>query len=328
MADTEQGVGSAASNIGRAIAGPVRAVSRIFNSSTQATGPAKQLVPNGNAVVDCGLYINGDRQPGEWDYVQALAAARKRDDAFVWLGLHEPTVEDLEGIAQTFDLDDFAVEDSVKGGQRPKIEQYGEMTFLVVRTARYVEHVELTETSEIVETGDLMMFIGPNYVITVRHGEIGALGPIRTDLEERPELLGLGPWSVVYTILDRVVDHYLAVASRVEEDIDAVEVNVFSRQVHGRIARIYQLKRELVEFKRAVMPLQRPLRGGPHQFGMVILFRKVRQNHVRRTSIIVRHQEFRECFVGQMPHAAHDALLDHPGIGPVAQHFQIMIRFY
>jgi magnesium transporter len=247
MADTEQGASSAAGNIGRAIAGPVRAVSRIFNPSIQATGAAKQLVPNGNAVVDCGLYVNGDRQPGEWDYAQALAAARKRDDAFVWLGLHEPTVEDLEGIAQTFDLDDFAVE------------QYGEMTFLVVRTARYVEHVELTETSEIVETGDLMMFIGPNYVITVRHGEIGALGPIRTDLEERPELLGLGPWSVVYTILDRVVDHYLAVASRVEEDIDAVEANVFSRQGSGPIARIYQLKRELVEFKRAVLPLQRPL---------------------------------------------------------------------
>jgi magnesium transporter len=297
MADTEHGAGSAASNIGRAIAGPVRAVSRIFNPSTQATGPAKQLVPNGNAVVDCGLYVNGDRQPGAWDYVQALAAARKRDDAFVWLGLHEPTVEDLEGIAQTFDLDDFAVEDSVKGGQRPKIEQYGEMTFLVVRTARYVEHVELTETSEIVETGDLMMFIGPNYVITVRHGEIGALGPIRTDLEERPELLGLGPWSVVYTILDRVVDHYLAVASRVEEDIDAVEVNVFSRQVHGRIARIYQLKRELVEFKRAVMPLQRPLnalvdgRSGGMPPEVMRYFRDVNDHLVRTVEQVTSYDD-------------------------------------
>jgi magnesium transporter len=295
MADT--GAGSAASNLGRAMAGPVRAVTRIFNPSTQANRPTKQLVHNGNAVVDCGFYVNGDRQPGEWDYVHALAAARERDDAFVWLGLHEPTVEDLEGIAQTFDLDDFAVEDSVKGGQRPKIEQYGEMTFLVVRTARYVEHAELTETSEIVETGDLMMFIGPNYVITVRHGEISALGPIRTDLEETPELLRLGPWSVVYTILDRVVDHYLDVASRVEEDIDAVEGNVFSQQVSGPIARIYQLKRELVEFKWVVVPLQRPLnalvdgRSGGMPPEVMRYFRDVNDHLVRTVEQVMSYDD-------------------------------------
>jgi magnesium transporter len=227
--------------------------------SQQLSRVPQQIASGGNAVVDCGFYVDGDRQSGEWNYAQALEGARKRDGSFVWVGLHEPTADDLADIAQTFDLDDFAVEDAAKGGQRPKIEQYGEMTFLVVRTTRYVEHAELTETSEIVETGDLMMFIGPNYVITVRHGELSALGPIRAELEAQPELLRLGPWSVVYTILDQVVDNYLEVASRVEEDIDVIEANVFSQQVHGRIARIYQLKRELVEFKRAVLPLQRPL---------------------------------------------------------------------
>jgi magnesium transporter len=278
MADTDQGTSaldagagslsedggnsatnSAASNLGRAIAAPLRSVTRIFTPGTHLSPAPKQAVHSGNAVVDCGYYVAGERQPGDWNYVRALEAAREHKGSFVWVGLHEPTLDDLEGIATTFDLDDFAVEDAVKGGQRPKIEQYGEMTFLVVRTTRYVEHAELTETSEIVETGDLTMFIGPNYVITVRHGELSALGPMRSYLEAQPELLALGPWSVVYTILDRVVDHYLAVASRVEEDIDSVEANVFSRQVHGRIARIYQLKRELVEFKRAVVPLQRPL---------------------------------------------------------------------
>jgi magnesium transporter len=151
------------------------------------------------------------------------------------------------------------VEDAVKGGQRPKVESYGSMSFLVLRTTRYIEHTELTETSEIVETGDLMLFIGKDYVITVRHGDLSALGPVRTELESSPEQLALGPWWVVYGILDRVVDTYISVAARVEEDIDAIEAQVFSRQVHGRIARIYQLKRELVEFKRAVFPLQRPL---------------------------------------------------------------------
>jgi magnesium transporter len=250
---------SAASNLGRAFAAPLKSVTRMFTPSSHLARVPKQPAASGRAVVDCGLYVGGERQPGDWDYASALAASSNQEGSFVWVGLHEPTLDDLVDIAQTFDLDDFAVEDAVKGGQRPKIEQYGEMTFLVVRTTRYVEHKELTETSEIVETGDLMMFIGPNYVVTVRHGELSALGGMRTVLEHKSELLGLGPWSVVYTILDKVVDNYLAVASRVEEDIDAIETNVFSREVHGRIARIYQLKRELVEFKRAVVPLQRPL---------------------------------------------------------------------
>jgi magnesium transporter len=257
--NTSSTTGSTASHIGRAFAGPLRSVTRIFTPGSHLTRAPMQAVSSGHAVVDCGFYVNGARQPGDWDYARALDAAQKQDDSFVWVGLHEPTLDDLIGIAETFELDDFAVEDAVKGGQRPKIEQYGEMTFLVMRTTRYVEHAELTETSEIVETGDLMLFIGPNYVITVRHGELSALGRIRADLEEQPELLGLGPWSVVYTILDKVVDNYLEVAARVEEDIDSIEANVFSRQVHGRISRIYQLKRELVEFKRAVVPLQRPL---------------------------------------------------------------------
>ncbi len=250
---------SGTSGLGRAIAAPVRAVTRIFAAASgTVAGPASAR--SGDAVVDCGLYVDGRRQDGPWgDYAKALASARQRSAGFVWLGLHEPGPADLEDIARVFDLDEFAVEDAVQGGQRAKIEQYGEMTFLVVRTTRYLEHRELTETSEIVETGDLMLFIGRNYVITVRHGDLNALGGIRAELEGNPDLLSVGPWAVVYAILDRVVDSYLEVADRVEVDIDSVETNVFSRHVHGRIARVYQLKRELVEFKRAVMPLQRPL---------------------------------------------------------------------
>jgi magnesium transporter len=237
---------------------PVRAVTRIFASPPGGANlPARR--PGGLGLVDCGLYVDGRRQEGDWsDPSKALAAARQRG-GFVWLGLHEPGEQELSGIARVFDLDEFAVEDAVVGGDRAKIEQYGEMTFLVVRTARYVEHKELTETSEIVETGDLMIFIGADYVVTVRHGELGALGGIRHELEHNPDLLGIGPWAVVYAILDRVVDSYVDVADRVQVDIDLVESNVFARQGNGGIARIYQLKRELVEFKRAVMPLQRPL---------------------------------------------------------------------
>jgi magnesium transporter len=255
MADSDHVTGT---GIGRAFTAPVRAVTRIF--TTPADAAAKRAEgPHRDSIVNCGLYVDGVRQPGEWTHAKGLAAAREHKNAFVWLGLHEPGPEELEELANVFQLDDLAAEDAVKGGQRPKIEQYGDMTFLVVRTARYLPHAELTENSEIVETGDLMMFIGPQYVITVRHGEANALGPVRAELEGDPEMLALGPWAVVYGILDRIVDTYLDVVSRVDVDIDAVEANVFARHVHGRIARIYQLKRELVEFKRAVVPLQRPL---------------------------------------------------------------------
>jgi magnesium transporter len=252
-------IGTGHLGIGRAIVAPVRAVTRIFSPATGGSHSAVSSRHNSNAIVACAPYAQGVRIPGDWGYEQALATVRARKDGFVWLGLHEPGPEDLEGIAAAFHLDQFAVEDAIKGGQRPKIEQYGDMTFLVLRTARYVEHAELTETSEIVETGDLLMFIGRDFVLTVRHGDLSALGPVRTELETNPELLSLGPWSVVYAILDQIVDSYLEVAARVQEDIDSAEAQVFARHAHGRIARIYQLKRELVEFKRAVVPLQRPM---------------------------------------------------------------------
>jgi magnesium transporter len=292
VAETEH---TTTTGIGRAIAAPMRAVTRMFTPTGSST--AAKPVRTGGAIVDCGYYVSGERQPGDFDYAQALQAAREHEDAFVWLGLHEPDLADLADIATVFELDEFAVEDAAKGGQRAKVEQYGGMTFLVVRTARYVEHGELTETSEIVETGDLMMFIGPHFVITVRHGEVGPLAPIRADLESKHELLQFGPWSVVYAILDRVVDTYLLVADRVQEDIDAVESQVFAKHVHGRIARIYQLKRELVEFKRAVVPLQRPLaamaegRLGAMPKKITRYFRDVNDHLVRTVEQVVSYDD-------------------------------------
>ncbi len=266
---------------------PMRAVTRIFGAATN-TSPVPPPRRPDESIIDCAPYVDGVRLEGEWNYTSALAAVREGGAGFVWLGLHEPGPAGLDGITAAFTLDTFAVEDAIKGNQRPKIEQYEDVAFLVLRTARYVEHAEITETSEIVETGDLMMFIGRDFVITVRHGPIGALAPIRADLEARPELLALGPWSVVYAILDQTVDGYLDIAAQIQEDIDAVEAHVFSRHVHGRIARIYQLKRELVEFKRAVVPLQRPLRilvdnrAGTLPESIVRYFRDI-DDHLART---------------------------------------------
>ncbi|MBX7269658.1 magnesium/cobalt transporter CorA [Micromonospora sp. Llam7] len=212
-----------------------------------------------SAVVDCALYLDGRRQAGDWDYAAALAAARSAETGFVWLGLHEPELAEMTEIATTYGLHELAVEDAVKAHQRPKLERFGEVSFLVLRTARYCEHTELTENSEVVETGQVMLFIGPHFVISVRHGDACRLAPVREELETRQDLLLHGPWAVAYAITDRIVDLYLEVADQLEDDMDVLETEVFDRQASGRIQRIYQMKRELVEFKRAVMPLQRPL---------------------------------------------------------------------
>jgi len=247
--------------LSRALSAPVRrAMSRLLNPPTTAPIPAS-TVRDDSAVVDCAMYVDGVRQPGTWHYAEALAAARRHGgNAFVWIGLHEPGPDEFADIATTFKLHELAVEDAVKSYQRAKIERYEEMTFLVLRTARYVEHAELTETSEVVETGEVMLFVGPDYVITVRHGDACRLAPVRADLEAKRELLAHGPWAVAHAVYDRVVDLYLDVAAAIEVDLDTVEEHVFARTTKtGDIQRIYQLKRELVEFRRAVLPLGRPL---------------------------------------------------------------------
>jgi magnesium transporter len=209
-------------------------------------------------VIDCAIYVEGRRLPGQHDYRTALAEARAQG-GFLWLGLREPAKAFFAGVAETFDLDEFAVEQAITARHRPKVERAGEAATFVLRTTRYVEHSELTETSEVVETGEIVIYLGPDFAVTVRHGDPTPIGPIRADLELRPELLALGPWAVAYGIADRLVDSYLDVAGRFEADIEMLEEQVFARHAHGRIAQIYQLKRELMEFKRAVAPLQRPM---------------------------------------------------------------------
>ena len=234
-------------------------VTRRVLGGNQPEGSHDHPPGEGSAIVDCGLYIDGARESGHWHYPEALAAARRRQNAFVWLGLHEPSADEFAHIASVFNLHELPVEDAIKAFQRPKIERYGDMVFAVLRTTRYVEHTELTEYSEVVETGSVMLFIGEHFVITVRHGAPTALGTVRHDLEDKPELLRQGPWAVAHGIYDRIVDSYVDCANAVELDIDDLEESVFGRQGQGRIQRIYQLKRELVEFRRAVVPLQRPL---------------------------------------------------------------------
>src|SRR4051794_8494853 len=175
----------------RALAAPVRAVSRVLPRPLGAAATALEpdRTHNGSAIVDCGLYIDGVRKPGRMDYVAALEAAKRNDNAFVWLGMHDATSDELADIAKTFGLHELAVEDTIVAFARPKLERYADVTFAVIKTARYVRSGELTATSEVVETGDVMLFLGERFAITVRHGDACKLKGVRADLEERPDLV-------------------------------------------------------------------------------------------------------------------------------------------
>jgi magnesium transporter len=210
-----------------------------------------------DAVVDCAVYVDGRREPPV-DPGEALQAAAERG-GFVWLGLFEPTEAELGRIAEQYGLHPLAVEDAVYAHQRPKLERYDEDLFMVLKTARYVEHEELTATSEVVDTGEVMVFLGQNYVITVRHGEHGDLAELRHRMEEQHDLLCLGPAAVLYAVADLVVDSFVEVVAAVQEDVDELEASVFSPERTDDIGRLYQLKRELMSLRRAVSPLEVPL---------------------------------------------------------------------
>jgi magnesium transporter len=214
---------------------------------------------NPDAVVDCAVYVDGHRRPGQVHYTDAIRQARRIRGAFVWLGLHEPDRATMRSIAGAFGLHELTVEQAVVGGHRPVAETIGEVTRLVLRTARYVEHEELTETSEVVDTGDVTVLIGDRFVVTMRHGAAGGLREVRQELEQRPTLLAEGPWAVAYAVCGRMVDLYLDVAGHVERDLERLEESAFAADRSPGIPQMYQLKREMVEFKRAVLPLQEPL---------------------------------------------------------------------
>jgi magnesium transporter len=208
-------------------------------------------------VVDCAVYVAGERQ--DVDPAGALEVARERG-GFVWLGLYEPTEEALGAIGRRYGLHPLAVEDAVYAHQRPKLERYDDdVLFMVLKTARYAGHEQLTSSSEVVITGEIMVFLGPDHVITVRHGSHGELGELRRELEHQPDLLCHGPAAVLYAIADHVVDDFVEVAAAVEDDVEEVESSVFSPARTDDSARIYQLKRELMQLRRAVGPLELPL---------------------------------------------------------------------
>ncbi|MDH2389249.1 magnesium and cobalt transport protein CorA [Streptomyces sp. HNM0663] len=207
-----------------------------------------------DSVVHAALYRDGRRVSTPDSLTDTFRQLRAQSDGMAWIGLHRPTEGEILSLAEEFDLHELAVEDALEAHQRPKLERYGETLFAVLRAARYLD------AQEEVDFGELHVFVGKDFVITVRHGAAPDLSAVRHRMEQTPELLSLGPEAVLYAILDAVVDGYAPVVAGVQNDIDEIETEVFGGDP-AVSRRIYELAREMVEFQRATRPLVGMLNG-------------------------------------------------------------------
>ncbi|MEC4016707.1 magnesium/cobalt transporter CorA [Streptomyces sp. H27-D2] len=207
-------------------------------------------------IVDCAIYKAGSRTEGPADFSDALDQARAAGDSFLWIGLHEPTEDELNLVTSEFGLHPLAVEDALAAHQRPKLEIYDDSLFLVLKPVLY------DDADGSVTAGELMVFVGDSFVVTVRHGEANPLSAVRERLEHSPEVLQHGPTAVMYAVSDAVVDHYLEVAAELHEDLDELEAEVFSPDGGGAkntASQIYAFKRQALEFRRSSSPLAEPM---------------------------------------------------------------------
>jgi len=237
-----------------------------------APGEVAPTVPRGglNApIVHCLLYENGYRRPGDVPFAEALETARDASaraarhatlapehevgTSFLWIDLDDPSEDDLAEVAEEFGLHPLAVEDAVHAHERPKLETYGEIVFVVLKTACY------DDAAESVVFGDVMLFVGRDFMVSIRHRASTPITEVREELESRPDVLRVGPSAVLYAIADRIVDDYVDAAAGLAQDVDEVENDVFSSERRDRAERIYRLKREVLSFRRAVWPLAGPM---------------------------------------------------------------------
>jgi magnesium transporter len=198
-------------------------------------------------IVDNAVYVNGARTANPPSLDETFETVRERH-GMAWIGLYRPSRSELQAVADEFGLHPLAVEDALKGHQRAKLERYGEVLFIVLRPARYLDETER------VEFGEVHLFVGPDFAITVRHAEAPDLGQVRKRLENHPDLLTLGPEAVLYAVLDQIVDDYEPVSAGLQNDIDEIEDALFMGAA-DLSKRIYALSREVMSFQRATAPL-------------------------------------------------------------------------
>jgi magnesium transporter len=235
----------------RHLPSPVSLIRRRPRSAPAGPVPAPtadEHPPPHSGVIDSAVYCEGRRTCSPRTLAETYRALREQAGGMAWIGLYRPDEAELTSLAGEFDLHELAVEDAITAHQRPKLERYGDTLFVVLRAARYLDDVEE------VEFGELHVFLGKDFVITVRHAESPDLSVVRRRLEHDPELLAHGTEAVLYAILDAVVDGYSPVVAGIENDVDEIETQVFDGDP-AVSRRIYELSREVVDFQRAASPL-------------------------------------------------------------------------
>ncbi|MET3718832.1 MULTISPECIES: magnesium/cobalt transporter CorA [unclassified Arthrobacter] len=214
-------------------------------------------------IIDNAVYVDGVRS-AEPKSLEQTFDALAHHGGMAWIGLYRPTAEEMAAVASEFGLHALAVEDAISAHQRPKLERYADNLFTVLRPARYLD------STETVEFGELHIFTGPNFVVTIRHAEMAGVGRVRRRLEDRADLLRHGPEAVLYALLDMVVDDYAPVVAGLENDIDEIEDQLFSGDATVS-RRIYELAREVIQFQRAIHPLpdmMQQLKRGFEKYGV------------------------------------------------------------
>jgi magnesium transporter len=216
--------------------------------------PEDVATPVEQSVVDAAIYVAGVRAGSPTWVAETARLLHETPGGMAWIGLFRPSESQLRPVAEEFGLHEVAVEDAIVAHQRPKAERYGDMLFVVLRAATYLDDAEE------VEFGEIHVFVGPNFVLTVRHSRTPDLGAVRHRMETDPELLARGPEAVLYAILDSVVDGYAPVVAGLQKDIEEIEVQVF-RGDPTVSRRIYELSGEVIEFQRSTRPLHGMLEG-------------------------------------------------------------------
>ncbi|MBA8951393.1 magnesium and cobalt transport protein CorA [Actinomadura namibiensis] len=250
------------------------------------------VVPGrGDSLVDAGIYVDGERVHTATDLADTYRLLRETPDGMAWIGLYRPSEAQLVSLAGEFGLHELAVEDAIVAHQRPKLERYGETLFVVLRAARYADD------REEVDFGEVHVFVGRDFVVTLRHSESPDLAEVRARVEKAPDLLRRGPEAVLYAIMDAVVDGYAPVVAGLQNDIDEIETQVFGGDP-AVSRRIYELSRETVEFQRATRPFPAILSGlsaGFDKYGIDEELRSyLRDVHDHATTVVERVGDLRQ----------------------------------
>jgi magnesium transporter len=221
---------------------------RVEPPSPVAPAPAEEAGTRRASMVDSAIYADGVRVASPATLAETYAALDRTRGGVAWIGLYRPSEHELMSLSEEFNLHPLAIEDAIVAHQRPKLERYDTVLFVVLKAANYLD------APEEVDFGELHVFVGPNFVITVRHSESPDLSHVRQRMEGEPELLALGPQAILYAIIDAVVDAYGPVVAGLANDIDEIETQVFGGDALVS-RRIYELSREVIDFQRATHPL-------------------------------------------------------------------------